>query len=167
MVIQLSNLLEYTLYSGKETEVGLQEELKQIKGYIDLEKLRFGKRLKINTEITGDIDGLMIAPLLLLPFIENSFKHGASNDLRSPFIGLKVNIKDYHLMFSLTNSYNSEPGKFEGYKEGIGLKNVKRRLELLYPGKHTLEIIQKQDLFDVNLTLELNTSGSKSRYNEV
>jgi two-component system LytT family sensor kinase len=167
MVIQLSNLLEYTLYSGKETEVGLNEELKQIRGYIDLEKLRFGNRLNINTEIDGSIDGLMIAPLLLLPFVENSFKHGASTDLKSPFIEIKVDVKDNLLRFSISNSKGSESQKNEGYKEGIGLKNVKRRLELLYPRKHTLEIIRKQDIFNVNLTLELNYSGNKNSYNEV
>jgi len=167
MVIQLSNLLEYTLYSGKETEVGLNEEIKQLSGYIDLEKLRFGKRLKINTEIDGNVDGLLIAPLLLLPFVENSFKHGASNDLKSPFIDLKINVKDNHLKFSISNSNRCESQIPESYKEGIGLKNVKRRLELLYPRKHSLEILQKQDIFDVNLTLELNDSGYKNSYNEV
>jgi len=162
MVIQLSNLLEYSLYSGKETEVELSEELKQLRGYIDLEKLRFGKRLKINTEITENIYGLLIAPLLLLPFVENSFKHGASNDLKSPFIDLKVSVKENHLIFSVSNSYKSESGKFIDYKEGIGLKNVKRRLELLYLNKHSLEIVQKLDIFDVNLTLELNAPGYKN-----
>jgi sensor histidine kinase YesM len=167
MVIQLSNLLEYTLYSGKETEVNLSEELKQIKGYIDLEKLRFGNRLKINTEIAGNVNGLMIAPLLLLPFVENSFKHGASNDLKSPFIDLKFNVMDNRLIFSISNSNRGESGKFETYKEGIGLKNVKRRLELLYPNKHSLEIIQNQEIFDVNLKLVLNDSVNKNSYNEV
>jgi len=167
MVIQLSNLLEYTLYSGKETEVSLNEEIKQIKGYIDLEKLRFGNRLKINTDIDGNVDGLMIAPLLLLPFVENSFKHGASTDLKSPFIDIKVNVKDKQLRFLLTNSTGSEIPKNEGYKEGIGLKNVKRRLELLYPRKHSLEIIQKSDFFEVSLTLELNASTDNNSYNEI
>ena len=167
MVIQLSNLLEYTLYSGKQSEVGLDEELRQLRGYIDLEKLRFGKRLKIITEFTEDVDGKMIAPLLLLPFLENSFKHGASNDLKSPFINLAVNVKNNQLLFSLSNSYRSESGKFEGYQERIGLKNVKRRLDLLYPNKHSLEIVQKHDIFDVNLTLELNASHYKNSYNAV
>ena len=167
MVIQLSNLLEYTLYSGKETEVQLSEELKQIRGYIDLEKLRFGNRLITNTEIAGNVDGLLIAPLMLLPFVENSFKHGASNDLKSPFIDLRVSVEDNQLNFSIRNSCNGQPGKCEGYKEGIGLKNVKRRLELLYPGKHTLKIIQRQDVFDVNLILELSSSDFKNKYSEV
>lgn len=167
MVIQLSNLLEYTLYSGKESEVGLNEELKQIRGYIDLEKLRFGDRLNITTEIDGNVDGLNIAPLLLLPFVENSFKHGASTDLRSPFIDIKANVKDNLLKFSISNSRGTEVQKNEGYKEGIGLKNVKRRLELLYPRKHTLEITQNNDVFNVNLTLELSDSGFKNSYNEI
>lgn len=167
MVIQLSNLLEYTLYSGKESEVGLNEELKQIKGYIDLEKLRFGKRLKLNQEISGNVDSLLIAPLLLLPFVENSFKHGVSNDLKAPAIDLKVIVNENTLLFSVRNSCSVEPEKFESYKEGIGLKNVKRRLELLYRDRHTLEINQKKDLFEVNLTLELNTSEFKNSFHEV
>jgi len=167
MVIQLSNLLEYTLYSGKEAEVGLGEEIKQILGYIDLEKLRFGNRLKIQTEIEGNVDGLMIAPLMLLPFVENSFKHGASNDMKSPFIDIKILVKDNILKFSISNSNKGETGIFESYKEGIGLKNVKRRLELLYLRRHSLEIAQNSDIFDVYLTMELNDSGSKNSYNEI
>jgi two-component system LytT family sensor kinase len=167
MVIQLSNLLEYTLYSGKETEVQLEEELKQIRGYIDLEKLRFGTRLKTNTEMEVNVDGLLIAPLMLLPFVENSFKHGASNDLKTPFINLRVSVENNLLNFSIRNSCNGQTNKCEGYQEGIGLKNVKRRLELLYPDKYSLEISQKQDVFDVNLTLELNSSEYKNSFNEV
>ncbi|MFN8256051.1 MAG: histidine kinase [Bacteroidales bacterium] len=156
MVIQLSNLLEYSLYSDKKNEVSLNEEVKQILGYIDLEKLRFGHRLKIDVEINGDMEALNIAPLMLLPFVENSFKHGASKDLKSPFISLNVLVSGNQLQFSIKNSYHREAGNSEGFKEGIGLKNVKRRLELLYPGKHRLEIIPKNDIFDVNLTMELN-----------
>jgi len=161
VVIQLSNLLEYSLYSGKETEVELTDELKLLSGYIDLEKLRFGNRLKIKTEICENVDGLLIAPLLLLPFVENSFKHGASRDLKSPFIELNVDVINNQLQFKITNSYSSETGKFEGYKERIGLKNVKRRLELLYPKRHTLEITQKQNIFEVSLQLRLNEAVSK------
>lgn len=158
MVIQLSHLLEYTLYSGKETEVKLTEELKQLESYIDLERVRFGKRLKIKTIVEVNGDNLFIAPLLLLPFVENSFKHGASNDLESPFIDLIIRTEGNRLVFSISNSYKSASGKFEGYTERIGLKNVKRRLELLYPGKHELKITQKENIFEVNLDLELNKS---------
>ena len=161
MVIQLSNLLEYSLYSGKEEEVELNEELKQLNGYIDLEKLRYGKRLNIKTDIPEQHDGLMIAPLLLLPFVENSFKHGASNDIISPFIEISANITDGRLYFKVRNSYLPVSGKQDKYKEGIGLNNVKRRLELLYAGKHELIIHQQDHVFEVHLILELKREGSK------
>jgi LytS/YehU family sensor histidine kinase len=168
VVLQLSNLLEYSLYSGKEAEVELREELKLLSGYIDLEKLRFGNRLKIKSEISENVEGLLIAPLILLPFVENSFKHGASNDLKSPFIELKVEISNNnHFVFKIINSYQTGTDKFERYTERIGLKNVKRRLELLYPKKHELEINQKQDIFEVILKLELNESGSNKFYHEI
>ncbi len=167
MVIQLSNLLEYSLYSGKKTEVDLVEELKLLRGYIDLERLRFGDRLKIILEIPDKLNGLLIAPLMLLPFVENSFKHGASNDLKAPFIDLKIELNENMLLFKIINSYNSESGKFESYKERIGLQNVKRRLELLYPSRHQLEIVQTNNTFTVNLTMELNISGHKNFHNDI
>jgi two-component system, LytTR family, sensor kinase len=162
MVIQLSHLLEYTLYSGKEQEVLLSEEIKQLNGYIGLEKMRFGKRLLIKTNIREDTANLMIAPLLLLPFVENSFKHGASNDLESPFIDLNISTDNTLLIFCIRNSYTSATGKYEDYKERIGLRNVKRRLELLYPGKHRLEIVQKENIFEVELRLELRIAGTNT-----
>jgi two-component system, LytTR family, sensor kinase len=158
MVIQLSNLLEYMLYTGKESEVRLNDELNQIRGYIDLEKLRFGKRLQISLDIDKKIDGLLIAPLILLPFVENSFKHGPGNDLKSPFIAIKAEMKYRTLHFSISNSYSNDTGRFEEYTERIGLKNVRRRLELIYPQKHQLKIKQEHDIFTVDLRLELNTA---------
>ncbi len=163
MVIQLSNLLEYMLYTGKESEVKLADELNQIRGYIDLEKLRFGKRLKISLDIDDNFDDLLIAPLILLPFVENSFKHGPVNDHKSPFISLKAETTSNHLHFTISNSYNNAEGKFEKYTERIGLKNVRRRLELIYPQKHQLVITQEHDNFQVDLKLDLNTMKNKPR----
>jgi sensor histidine kinase YesM len=161
VVIKLSNLLEYTLYSEKKAEVELSEEFKLLTGYIDLEVLRFGQRLKISQQINGNHDGLLIAPLLLLPFIENSFKHGAGKDTKAPFIDIRIDLIDKQLLFSVKNSFHSDPGKKEKYNEGIGLKNVKRRLELLYPDRHDLEIIQNDDVFTVKLKLDLNDTLPK------
>jgi LytS/YehU family sensor histidine kinase len=161
MVIQLSNLLEYMLYTGKESEVMLHDELNQIKGYIDLEKLRFGKRLNVRLMIDEQIDGLLISPLILLPFVENSFKHGPGNDQKSPFIDIRAEIRNRSLHFSISNSYINDSGKFERYTERIGLKNVRRRLELIYPERHKLDITQEHDIFRVDLNLELNTAGHK------
>ncbi|HKK43500.1 MAG TPA: histidine kinase [Bacteroidales bacterium] len=163
MVIQLSNLLEYMLYTGKESEVKLTDELNQIMGYIDLEKLRFGKRLKIILDIDDNFDDLLIAPLILLPFVENSFKHGPVNDHKSPFISLKAKTNNRNLHFTISNSYQNEAGKFEKYTERIGLKNVRRRLELIYPQRHQLVIKQEHDNFKVDLKLDLNTIKNKAR----
>jgi LytS/YehU family sensor histidine kinase len=128
---------------------------------MDLEKIRYGNRLRIKSEIADNTSGYLIAPLLLLPFVENSFKHGASNDIESPFIELKADVKDKQLHFQVLNSYRNESGNFRKYKEGIGLQNVRRRLELLYPDKYSLEIKQHQDVFEVYLTLELKPEASK------
>ncbi|MFN8241758.1 MAG: histidine kinase [Bacteroidales bacterium] len=160
-VLRLSNLLEYTLYSGKKTEVELGEELNQLLGYINLEKLRFGNRLTTSVNISSNTDGLEIAPLLLLPFVENSFKHGVSNDLKNPYIKLNVDVTGNQLVFNIVNSCSNNQIHFEVYKERIGLKNVKRRLELLYPDTHKLDIIQEDDTFTVNL--ELILSGNKNK----
>lgn len=161
VVLQISNLLEFTLYSEKKKEVELQEEVKLLKGYIDLEVLRFGKRLRIDQDISDDLDGLMIAPLILLPFVENSFKHGASRDAQSPYINISLRVDENRLTFMISNSFISEPDRKETYNERIGLKNVRRRLELIYPGRHELEISQEQDVFKVCLKIDLNESGSK------
>lgn len=155
VVIQLSHLLEYTLYSGRESTVELSEEMKQLQGYIELEKLRYGKRLKVNLDVTDHLDGLHIAPLLLLPFVENSFKHGASSDIQSPFIDLQVEVQNAVLDFRIRNSYNRDADKTADYKAGIGLKNVRRRLELLYPDSYNLQIDQHNDVFEIKLNLDL------------
>ncbi|NJK98558.1 MAG: GHKL domain-containing protein [Bacteroidales bacterium] len=99
--------------------------------------------------------------------MENSFKHGASKDIESPFIDLQVDMKENCLHFRIRNSYRYETGEFRKYKEGIGLQNVRRRLELLYPAIHSLEISQHKDVFEVYLTVELKTGTLKSDVHEV
>jgi len=155
VVVQLSSLLGYTLYSGRETTVELREELKQLRDYIELEKLRYGNGLKVSFNTPDQIDGLRIAPLMLLPFVENSFKHGAGIEIESPFIELFVEINDSVLDFRIRNSYDKEADKTVQNKAGIGLKNVKRRLELLYPQKHRLDITKNTDIFEIRLNLDL------------
>jgi sensor histidine kinase YesM len=158
VVVQLSSLLGYTLYSGRKSTVELQEEVKQLHDYIELEKLRYGKGLKVSFNVSDQIDGFHIAPLMLLPFVENSFKHGAGSEIESPFIDLLVNVKDSMLEFRIRNSYTREDDVKADNKAGIGLKNVKRRLELLYPQKHFLEIIKDSGIFEITLKLDLRNA---------
>jgi LytS/YehU family sensor histidine kinase len=138
--------------------VELQEEVKQLHDYIELEKLRYGKGLKVSFNVSDQIDGFHIAPLMLLPFVENSFKHGAGSEIESPFIDLLVNVKDSMLEFRIRNSYTREDDVKADNKAGIGLKNVKRRLELLYPQKHFLEIIKDSGIFEITLKLDLRNA---------
>jgi len=155
VVIQLSSLLDHMLYSSKESVIKLEDDLNYLQEYIELEKIRYGERLQIETEVTGDLEGKLIAPLILLPFVENSFKHGASRDTGSPLIEIKIHIQGLQLMFHIRNTYVAGQDGKDIYSEGIGLSNVKRRLELIYPKKHQLEIIKDGKYFQVLLIVEL------------
>lgn len=151
IVLKLSGLLDYMLYNCNDKEVKLEEEINQLRGYIELEKIRYGKRLKVNLEVNGDSYGKVIAPLILIPFLENSFKHGASRQAKSPFVEARIDIQDACFFFTISNSFNNEETVGDSYAEGIGLKNVQRRLDLLYPGKHSLKIERNEGVFTVKL----------------
>jgi LytS/YehU family sensor histidine kinase len=154
VVIKLSELLDYMLYNSNEKVVNLQKEINQLQGYIELEKIRYGDRLDIIFDIQGDLSGKYIAPMILIPFLENSFKHGTSQSINSPFIKITLNVNDKEMNFNIRNSYSPEKSDNINLTVGIGLKNVQRRLELLYSGKHRLDITYNQSFFEVDLTLE-------------
>ncbi len=167
MISGLSDILRFMLYESDQKMVALSKELKMLQDYINLEKVRYGNKLELHIDLPEKTDGLYIAPLLLLPFVENSFKHGASNVLEQPWINLKIDIRDNQLRMKLLNG-KSEHKKQEADHSGIGIKNVKKRLELLYPGKYELNITEDEDVFIVNLKLELeyrseSTIKSKSK----
>jgi len=154
-ILQLSHLMDYMLLQSTASQVGLQSEIELIKNYIDLEKLRYLDKLKSSFDIKGKPTSIKISPLLLLPFVENAFKHGISQNTNSNWLIIFLNIEKDHIKFSIENS------KPETVKEqmliknhGIGLKNVKRRLELIYPGKHKLEINDNKHYFSVELLIK-------------
>lgn len=152
MLMELSDMLRYILYEGNQQQVALGKELKMISDYIELEKLRYGNKLEVTIDLPTNANRYSIAPLLLLPFVENCFKHGASTMLEHPWVSLHISINDNLLHMKLLN------GKIqtnEMHPTGIGLKNVQERLRLLYPGKHELQIINEPDVFIVNLKAEL------------
>ena len=153
IVIKLSNMLDYMLYNSNEEEVSLKNEIKLLKDYIELEKIRYGERLKLKFEITGKPEGKKIAPLILLPFIENAFKHGASQDISTPFIDIGISIQEDCLKLNVSNTLNKNEQHIENYTEGIGLKNVQRRLELQYPNSYSLKIDQEGNIFKVSLQI--------------
>jgi sensor histidine kinase YesM len=154
IVLRLSELLDYMLYQSNEAEVQLDKELDIIKGYIELEKIRYNDRLDLNFRIEGNSSNKKIAPLILLPFVENSFKHGASRDPVKPKINILIQIRDSCLTMDLANNIPNGKKKANGYTEGIGLRNVRRRLELIYPGQHELTLKKQDSEFLVQLIIQ-------------
>ncbi|MEO7529452.1 MAG: histidine kinase [Chitinophagaceae bacterium] len=159
MIKKLSGLLHYMIYECKKPQVPLKKELNMIDDYISLEKIRYGERLRVEMQIQQDRYHYMIAPLLLIPFVENSFKHGTSKMLANPFVFLSITGQDDILYFKLTNTKPSGLEEKSVYGNcGIGLKNVNKRLELLYPRKHELQIIEDASSFSVWLKIDLTSN---------
>lgn len=150
VVLRLSELMHYMLYDSNYNQVGLSEEIKHLENYINIEQLRFADRLDVTFRHSGEITGKTIAPLLLLPFVENAFKHGIDNDFNRIAISLKV--EGARLFFKMENSCQLTD---QPKRNGLGLVNVKRRLQLVYPDRHELIIQKIGETFEVDLKLLL------------
>ncbi|WP_339880448.1 histidine kinase [uncultured Algoriphagus sp.] len=151
-VLELSNLLRYMLYEVEEDKVPLVKEVEMLENYIELQKLRLEEGSKVGFTIEGDLERVVIAPLLLFPLVENAFKHGMKDDSEQEFIEIKLKV-DTAISFSIKNKLGQIDDMEKGKYGGIGLENVKRRLELIYPKSHEFEIIKTKSEFQVNLTL--------------
>ena len=157
LILKLSSLLSYMLYDCKTDEVLLEKELEVMNNYIDLEKERYGDKLDISVNIEGDIQDRYITPLLILPFLENAFKHGTSEQLERPWMSVDIAVKDYLLQCKIVNSKN----EFIPFHEnGVGINNAKKRLEFLYPGKYELKLADEGVFFMVSLLLQLKPNVS-------
>ncbi|RCR71611.1 sensor histidine kinase [Larkinella punicea] len=154
VVLKLSQLLSYMLYDCNASEVPLEKEIAFMKNYIGLEQLRYGSRLDVSMSFHGDLQGIQMAPLLLIPFLENAFKHGTSEQLEQAWIFLDLSVDDHVLTFKLVNSRDADSFAPSAVG-GIGLQNVQKRLELLYPGRYELKIQPEEETFLVDLTLRL------------
>lgn len=155
VVLKLSGLMSYVLYESDVEKVRLEKEIKFLNDYIELEKLRFGDEMNVLFEVNGKINEKHIPPLLLIPLLENSFKHGKGQEGGSFQIKAKLSILDKQIDFVVSNSINKERAKEEGKQGGIGLANLKRRLDLLYPNRYHLETEEKGGLFLTHLSLPL------------
>jgi two-component system LytT family sensor kinase len=151
-VIRLSSLLQYMLYENDEEKMLLGSEIEQLQNYIDLQMLRYGSRVKITTRFQME-ENRAIEPMLLIPFVENAFKHGTGN-VPDPEIRVQMEEKDGFLHFTVQNKY-VQGDVSKDKTSGIGLANVRRRLELLYPGRHQLNIQEHDGHFDVDLKIKL------------
>lgn len=155
MILKLSDLMHYILYECQEEWVPLSKEIKFICNYIELEKVRVDESFSININIENPENGFHIAPLIFILFLENAFKHGINIEKGNPFIHVDLKIVDEHVLdFFVENSSAESTGGSD--VKGIGLENVKKRLELIYPNKHQLDISNEDGRFKVNLTIQLD-----------
>lgn len=150
-ILKLAEIMRYMLYESNDNRVELSKELQYLQNYIDLQKIRFSGKAYIDFKIVGDVDNQQIAPLLLIAFIENAFKHGVANNPLTP-IRVLIDVDDGHLHLHIQNRKHANNRDVVG---GIGLGNVKRRLKLLYPDKYNLEIRDEEDTYTVDLSLVL------------
>lgn len=157
IVLKLSELMSYMLYDTQVNKIELSREISHIRNYVDLEKIRYGNRLAVSFNVYGDVNGKKIAPLLLIPFVENAFKHGASNLTEDCWVTIDIKAKEDTLAVKVENNKSkTSVAKVEGdYRFGIGLTNVQRRLALLYDGKHELHIEDEPEHYAIDLNLDL------------
>jgi len=157
IVIKLSEMMRYMLYECNERRVPLSKEVNYIRNYLDLERLRQGENIEIKFEITGRMNDQKIAPLMFIPFLENSFKHGLNNHLSKGFVTINLNVEEKEIQFDIENSKaESLPAIEHRRSGGIGLVNVRRRLNLLYPDHYQLEIRDNPNTYGVFLSLDLD-----------
>jgi LytS/YehU family sensor histidine kinase len=149
-IMKLSNIMRYVTDEAEANYVSLQGELDCIRDFIDLQKLRLGKKVSLAYNVTGDSSGHLISPLILMTFIENVFKYGLSNHVEAP-IGISIDVFEDKIVFKSENRIFENMQKND--RLGVGIKNTKQRLEHLYPDKHQLNIDDKDGVFKVNLVL--------------
>lgn len=157
IVIKLSEMMRYMLYECNEKQVLLSKEVHYLRNYLDLESLRQGKGVEINFNVQGHISNQTIAPLMFIPFLENSFKHGVNHTISKGFVNIFLNVEDNQVHLFIENSKpETLPKPTRRKSGGIGLVNVRRRLELMYFDKYELNIENTPNTYSVNLELDLH-----------
>ncbi len=157
IVIKLSEMMRYMLYECNEKRVLLSNEIHYIRNYLDLEQLRQGHHVDIKLEVEGNVSDQKIAPLMFIPFIENSFKHGLSNQIQHGFVHMRMKVDHYKVDFYIENSKpDALPHQDHRRSGGIGLVNVRRRLDIMYPDNYELTIHDNPKSYAVNLKLDLD-----------
>ena len=153
-VMLLSDMLRYMLYECNTDRVPLTKEIEYIHNYIKLASLRMRKNARVDFAVDGDPDHKSVVPLLLIPFIENCFKHGIEMQREDPWVRIRIGIHGEELTLHCVNNFGRQAEK--NRSGGVGLINVKKRLELSYPGKHTLQIDERPHEYEVNLKIDLH-----------
>lgn len=151
LILKLSDLMRYSIYEGQKDQVTLEEEVDYLKQYIDLHKMRYHKKISVKFDVDLQEEGYQVMPLLFIILLENAFKHGVENLRENAFVNVNMAANGKEIHFSVENNFDStEPTE----QAGIGLKNLKRRLELVYPKQHTLSFFVEKDVYKVHLMLK-------------
>ena len=153
-ILKLTELLDYLVYWANKEKVSLSKEVELLKSYLDLEKLRYGEKLQLNAEFSAIDEKIKVSPLILLPFVENCFKHGGVNESGVFWINLKLKVYSDKFVFNIENSKRKKKKKTGN--GGLGLQNIQQRLALIYPKNHHLEIDDNEDFFSVRLEVNFN-----------
>ncbi|AFD05278.1 putative regulator of cell autolysis [Solitalea canadensis DSM 3403] len=159
IVLKISDLLRFSVYDVNRKTVSLEEEILYLKNYIDLQQLRFDNRLEMSLSVFGKVDGYHIEPFLILPFVENSYKYCLSDAHSMAWITISINVNDDWLVVKIENSLPEDSlvtQVADTSKSGVGIANVQRRLELLYPDQHQLTVKNNVSSFFVSLKLKMN-----------
>lgn len=161
VIAKLSQMMRYMIYESNYQLVELSKEIEYMQSYVSLERLRLNNQIPIDFKVDGNPGGIKIAPLILITFLENAFKHGANSTNKNAWVNLSIKVDGKNCVYTVENS-KAGTIKINGVhsdmatKSGIGLQNVKRRLELTYPGKYNLEVKDLSDRYYVQLKLVLN-----------
>ena len=151
----LSQMMRYMIYDSNYPQVPLSKEIEYMENYISLERLRLNDQIPITFKVEGDPQRFMVTPLIFITFLENAFKHGVSNSDPKAWVKLGIKLGERECVYTVENSKISSKIVSEE-KPGIGLQNVRRRLELSYPDRHELVISDQPDRYTVKLTIRLS-----------
>ncbi len=152
-VLRLSRIMHHMLYESNHDRIPVRQEIRCIRDYIELEKLRYSQNLSISLNVNDDVLDLSIVPLTIFPFVENSFKHGASEIIEQAWINIDFSTFKNSFVFKIENGKGP---KVASHSKGIGLSNVKRRLELIYGRDHSLQVIDGTETFLIILKISLS-----------
>lgn len=156
-VLKLSEILDYMIYQCNDNEINIEKEIQLIENYVELEQLRYGEKLDLDLQVEIDKQQTKITPLLLISIIENAFKHGVSGSISKAKVTIEIKVKNHKLYCKV---FNTKP-EFEqndetNFKQGIGLKNTKKQLALIYPKRNKLLLEQDKNTYTVTLTINLH-----------
>jgi len=152
LVLKLSDMMRYSIYEGEKDEVPLEDEVEYLKNYIELHRMRYHKYIEVEFEINIEEENITVMPLLFIILLENAFKHGVENLIKDPFVYINLQATRKEISLEVENNFDETS---QTSRIGIGLKNLKRRLELVYPKKHQLNIYKTANIYNAQLSIKL------------